>query len=144
MWLKARVNIKLSLRKKRIYHICLISFFSFSELFPAFDCAKEVGNLQTIWFGFSIFKPESCCFQIILLKSKISLTIPNILSGFSVFISSLDIFSITFFQLLHLNLISSANSLFFFFSFVSYNFFCQNSRCYKIKIIFKRIIFNAI
>ena len=33
-------------------------FLSFSELFPAFNWAKEIGNLLSIWFGVSIFKPS--------------------------------------------------------------------------------------
>ena len=39
------------------YNICLILFLKFSELFPAFNWAKEIGNLPSIWFGVSIFKP---------------------------------------------------------------------------------------
>ena len=38
------------------YNSCLISFLSFSELFPAFNWAKEIGNLLSIWFGVKIFK----------------------------------------------------------------------------------------
>ena len=38
------------------YNSCLISFLSFSELFPAFNCAKVIGNLLSIWFGVSIFR----------------------------------------------------------------------------------------
>ena len=30
---------------------CLISFLSFSELFPAFNCAKEIGNLLAFGLG---------------------------------------------------------------------------------------------
>ena len=31
------------------YNNCLISFFSFSELFPAINWPKEIGNLISIW-----------------------------------------------------------------------------------------------
>ena len=39
------------------YNSCLISLLSFSVLFPAFNDAKEVGNLLSDWFGVSIFSP---------------------------------------------------------------------------------------
>ena len=51
------------------YNICLISFLSFSELFPEFNWAKAIGNLLSIWFGVTIFKPFPCWFC--LLNSRI-------------------------------------------------------------------------
>ena len=33
----------------KVYNGCLISFLSFSELFSAFNWAKEIDNLQSIW-----------------------------------------------------------------------------------------------
>ena len=39
------------------YKNCLTLFSSFWELFPAFNWAKEVGNLLSIWFGIKIFNP---------------------------------------------------------------------------------------
>ena len=39
------------------FNSCLISFLSFSELFPAYNLAKEIVNLLNIWFGVSIFSP---------------------------------------------------------------------------------------
>ena len=59
------------------YSICLILFLSFSELFPAFNWAKEIGNLLSIWFGVKIFKPFSARFS--WLNSRISFTIKNLL-----------------------------------------------------------------
>ena len=115
------------------YNNCLILFLSFSELFPAFNWAKIIGNLLSIWFGVSIFKPKPCCFRFSLLKIRISSTIYNILSGFSVSFSSSDIFSISSFKLLHLILINSTKSLFFFLSFVSYNFFTKALGTLKLK-----------
>ena len=44
------------------YNNCLISFLSFSELFPAFNWAKVIGNLLSIWFGVSFFNPCPCWF----------------------------------------------------------------------------------
>ena len=34
---------------------------SCSELFPAFNCAKEVGNLLSSWLGVSILNPFADC-----------------------------------------------------------------------------------
>ena len=36
---------------------CLISFLNFSELIPAFSCAKVIGNLLSIWYEVNIFSP---------------------------------------------------------------------------------------
>ena len=36
---------------------CLISYLRFSELFSAFNLAKEIGNLLSIWVGGKSFKP---------------------------------------------------------------------------------------
>ena len=41
---------------------CLISFISFCELFPAFNWAKVIGNLLSIWSGVNIFSPIPLCF----------------------------------------------------------------------------------
>ena len=68
------------------YNNCLISFLSFSELFPAFNRAKEIGNLLSIWSGVSIFNPPPDCFS--LLNLIISLKIFTILFGFSIFFFS--------------------------------------------------------
>ena len=35
--------------------ICLISFSKFSDLLPAFTCARAIGNLQSICLGINIF-----------------------------------------------------------------------------------------
>ena len=40
---------------------CLMSFLSFSELFPAFNWAEEIDNLLSICFGVNIFSPCPCC-----------------------------------------------------------------------------------
>ena len=42
-------------------------FLSFSELFPAFNRAKEIGNPPSIWLGVKMFNPLSFA----SLKSKI-------------------------------------------------------------------------
>ena len=107
------------------YNNCLISFLSFSELFPAFNCAKVIGNLLSICFGVKIFRPKPRCFWISLLKSRISLMASNIWFGFLSYISSSDNFLVSYFKLLYLFLISSTNILFFFLSFVSYNCFAK-------------------
>ena len=46
---------------------CLISLLSFSELFPAFNSAKETGNLISFSFGVKNFNP---CPDLILLLSE--------------------------------------------------------------------------
>ena len=47
------------------YNNCLISFLSFSELFPTFNWAKVIGNLLSIWFGVDIFKSCPNCFSLL-------------------------------------------------------------------------------
>ena len=37
--------------------ICLISFNKFSELLPAFTCARATGNIWSIYFGVNIVIP---------------------------------------------------------------------------------------
>ena len=64
------------------YNSCLISFLSFSELFPAGNWAKVIGNLLSIWLGAKIFNPFPCCFC--SLNSRIFLTISTISYGFSI------------------------------------------------------------
>ena len=77
------------------YNSCLISFLSFSESFPAFDWAKEIGNLSSIWSAVSIFSPcPDCC----LLNSRIFSTISTISFGFSVSFSFSLIYSIFSFK----------------------------------------------
>ena len=73
-----------------------------------------------------------------LLRSRISLTIFNISSVYSMFFSSSDIFSSSTFKLLHLLLISFTNSLFFFLSFVSYNCFIKALDTEKWKYVWKK------
>ena len=57
------------------YNSCLISFLSFFELFPAFNWAKEIGNLLSIWLGDNIFKRPLSCFCLSSLKRRTSSTI---------------------------------------------------------------------
>ena len=94
----------------REYNSCLILFLSFSELFPASNCAKEIGNLLSIWLGVSIFTPSPGYFC--LLKIRISSTSFTILSGFSIFLSSSGIFLISSFKSLNPLLITLTNLLF--------------------------------
>ena len=37
--------------------ICLISFGKFSDVLPAFTCARTIGNLESICLGVNIFNP---------------------------------------------------------------------------------------
>ena len=37
------------------YMICLISFTKFSDVIPAFTCARAIGNLGIICLGVNIF-----------------------------------------------------------------------------------------
>ena len=69
--------------------------------------------------------------------------IPNISFGFSFFISSLDIFSVLSFKLLHLFLISSTSSLFFFLSFVSNIFFAKSIGSEKLKYFLNQSLFMS-
>ena len=69
----------------REYNSRLILFLSFSELFPAFNWDKEIGNQLSIWSGVSIFSPFSSWFLVCsahcsLCKSGIS-AIPCCLSS---------------------------------------------------------------
>ena len=41
----------------KIYTICLILFSKFSDMLPAFTCAKAIGNLWSICLGVNIFTP---------------------------------------------------------------------------------------
>ena len=43
----------------REYNSCLISFLSSRELFPAFICAKIIGNRVKICCGVNSFSPDS-------------------------------------------------------------------------------------
>ena len=69
--------------REREYRSCLISFLSFSELFPTLNSAKEIGNLLSICLGAEIFNPCPDCFC--LLNLRISSTLSTISSGFSFF-----------------------------------------------------------
>ena len=40
--------------------ILLILFNTFSDVLPAFTCAKSIGNLSSICLGVNIFNPFSC------------------------------------------------------------------------------------
>ena len=73
------------------YNSYLISFLSFSELFPAFSCAKEIGNLLTIWFGVSILSHFPLCSFPCAADSSLS----N--SGMSVLCLSSDFFCLLIF-----------------------------------------------
>ena len=61
------------------YNSCLISSLSLFELFPAFDWAKEIGNLLSLWFGVSIFSP--CLFR--SADSSLSKSGMSVVSGCS-------------------------------------------------------------
>ena len=87
------------------YNNCLISFLSFSELFPAINWAKEIGNPLSIWFGVSIFKPPP---QFSSVKLRICSTISIILLFSSIlFALSLGVFSESFFKLVNALFIDS-------------------------------------
>ena len=102
---------------------CMISFLSFSELFPTFNWAKEIGNLLRIWLGVSIFSPcPDCC----LLNSRIFSTIFTFSFGLSVYFSSLLISSVSFLKslnppLIKFTWISFFSALFFYFFYFSSN-----------------------
>ena len=62
------------------YMICLISVSMFLDVLPAFNCARDIGNLWSIYLGVSILIPLIfCC----LLKSRIFSTILTLFFGFS-------------------------------------------------------------
>ena len=54
------------------YNSCLVSFLSFSELFPAFKWAKEIGNLLSIWLGVRTFNPCPDWFFLCTTDSSLS------------------------------------------------------------------------
>ena len=56
-------------------------FLSFSELFPAFNWAKEIGNLLSIWFGVSTFKPCPFYFLLCAADSSFSKSRLSVVSG---------------------------------------------------------------
>ena len=60
--------------------VCLISFGKFSAVFPAFTCARDIGNLWSICLGINIL---SSLLYYGLLKSRIFVTISAIFFGFS-------------------------------------------------------------
>ena len=109
------------------YNNCPISILSFPELFPVFNWAKVIGNLLRIWLGVSIFSPSPNWFS--LLNSRISSAIFNILSGFSIYISFLDIFLISSFK----SIIPLLITLFFFLFIVLYNNFAKTVGDTKLK-----------
>ena len=49
--------------------ICLISLSKFSDVFPAFNCARAIRNLSRMCFGVNIFNPFPCFPCITLLKA---------------------------------------------------------------------------
>ena len=65
------------------YSDYLISFLSFSELFPAINWANEIGNLQSIWFGISIFTPCPCWFLLCAADYLLSSSGISVVSGCS-------------------------------------------------------------
>ena len=85
--------------------------FKFTELFPAFNWAKETGNLLSIWFGVSIFSPSPCC---CLLNSRIFSTISNISFGFLVSFFYSLISSVSSFKSLNPLSVKPTRILFFF------------------------------
>ena len=40
--------------------ICLILFSKFSDVLPAFTCARAIGNLSSICLGVNILSPCPC------------------------------------------------------------------------------------
>ena len=65
------------------YSDYLISFLSFSELFLAINWANEIGNLQRIWFGISIFTPCPCWFLLCAADYLLSSSGISVVSGCS-------------------------------------------------------------
>ena len=47
-------------------------FLSFSELFPAFNWGKEIGNLLSIWFGVKTFSSSPNWFPLYAADSSLS------------------------------------------------------------------------
>ena len=50
--------LAVSFAKYKEYMICLISFSKFSDVLPAFTCARAIGNLWTICLGVNILRPS--------------------------------------------------------------------------------------
>ena len=113
------------------YNSCLILFFSFSELFPAFNWAKEIGNLLSIWLGVNIFSPcPYCC----LLISRIFSRRFTISSAFSICFFCSPMSSISSFKSLNPLLIKPNWILFFLGSFFDlHNFSNKPSRSWTKK-----------
>ena len=113
------------------YKICLISFLSFSELFPAFDWAKVIGNLLRILLGVSIFSPCPCWFC--FLNSRIFSTASIISLGFTIYFYSSLMFSVSFFKLINPLLIIFTKSLFLYLSIILYKSFNISPALWKLK-----------
>ena len=67
----------ISFSQYKEYMICLNLFSKFSDVLLEFTCESAIDNCWSIWLG-GISLPFCC-----LLRSRITLTIPIILSGFS-------------------------------------------------------------
>ena len=80
------------------YNSFLITFMTLSELFLALNWAKEISNLLSILFSFSISNPSPCC---CLLNSRMFSTRLTMSFGFSGFFSCSLLFSISTFMSLN-------------------------------------------
>ena len=67
----------------KTYSICLISFFSLFELFPAFICANNIWSLVNNLFGVKLFNNVSVFFLVRGFNLTLSLTIVSSGSNFS-------------------------------------------------------------
>ena len=82
------------------YNSCLNLFLSFLELFPAFNCAQEIGNLLSIWFGVSIVSSFPFCCLFCSANSSLSkLGISVVSSCSSDFRSAMSDFFLLLFDL---------------------------------------------
>ena len=68
--------------RNKEYNSCLISFLSFSELFPAFNCAKVFVNLLSIGSRANIFSPYPFYFLLCAANSSPSKSDISIVSGY--------------------------------------------------------------
>ena len=50
----------ISFAQYKEYIICLISFSKFSDVLPAFTCARAIGNLWSICLEVNILRPFPC------------------------------------------------------------------------------------
>ena len=77
------------------YSSCLISFLSFSELFPACNCAKNIANLLSIWSDVNIFSLCTAWFLLCSADFSLSKLRISVMSG----CSSSDFFCLLIFVL---------------------------------------------